>query len=118
MMYRLINDLLGRPWDERHFVVEQISNLSVSGEIVASRANFPAPEPAGLPLPSTGRGNEGEGWCDRSSPGFRSAATFPPLTPSLSPLRGEGASNAAARHSVWLRLRRAVLHRRLLIGRG
>src|SRR5437870_3141548 len=61
MMYRQINDLLGRPWDERHFVEEQIANLSVSGEIVASRANFPASEPAGLPLPSTGRGNTA-GW--------------------------------------------------------
>src|ERR1041384_8776193 len=38
--------------------------------------------------------------------------TFVSLTkwkcsPALSPLRGDGARNAAARHSVWLRLRRA-----------
>ena len=45
---------------------------------------------ANLPLPSTGRGIEGEGWSvsRRSSRRERWAAS--PLTPALSPLRGEG----------------------------
>ena len=45
---------------------------------------------AGFPLSSTGRGIEGEGWCrSRFSPWHR-LSTFSPLTPTLSPLRGEG----------------------------
>ena len=63
------------------------SNLSVSGEIVASRANFPALEPAGLPLPSTGRGNEGEGWCDEVAPVF---GALRPFHPSPRPVEGRG----------------------------
>src|SRR5947207_911254 len=54
-----------------------------------------------LPLPSTGRGIEGEGW-EHLSPLFREHARFhkPPLTPALSPLRGEGEA-ARAPHSHW-----------------
>src|SRR5687767_12438562 len=64
-----------------------------------------------LPLPSTGRGIEGEGWlrprasdCNRSKRRERTALVsfvrfcsvffIPPLTPALSPLRGEGEATA------------------------
>src|SRR5882724_3839849 len=67
-----------------------------------------------FPLPFRRGEDQGEGLLQKTF----SSLTKWKCTPPLSPLRGEGASNAAARHSVWLRLRRAVLHRRLLIGRG
>ena len=65
-----------------------------------------------LPLPSMGRGNEGEGWANPRRPNAQFPAkkvstetphiadtrhtprAFPPLTPTLSPLRGEGAGSA------------------------
>ena len=65
-----------------------------------------------LPLPSMGRGNEGEGWANPRRPNapfptkkgsaerphivdtWRMPRTFPPLTPTLSPLRGEGVGSA------------------------
>src|SRR5215212_3827134 len=46
---------------------------------------------AGFPLPSTGRGIEGEGWAFPMT----STWAFPPLTPALSPLRGEGDGSAS-----------------------
>src|SRR5215203_3497504 len=44
----------------------------------------------GFPLPSTGRGIEGGGWADQAAFPITSTWAFPPLTPALSPLRGEG----------------------------
>jgi protein SCO1 len=45
-----------------------------------------------LPLPSTGRGNEGEGWSLSRPYQGRKLWAASPLTPALSPLRGEGAA--------------------------
>ena len=75
-----------------------------------------------LPLPSTGRGNEGEGCSHPRLPTsrwnlgierYQTAAslnssrapwTFPPLTPALSPLRGEGVGSACLRGNRSTRL--------------
>src|SRR5215217_6712712 len=50
---------------------------------------------AGFPLPSTGRGIEGEGWAEQAAFPITSTWSFPPLTPALSPLRGEGDGSAS-----------------------
>src|SRR6185369_5286842 len=49
-----------------------------------------------FPLPSMGRGIEGEGWfSSRALEGeVLRPPNFPPLTPALSPLRGEGEASA------------------------
>ena len=78
-------------------------------------ANTPA---SGLPLPSTGRGNEGDGWshprlpnspssAKRTLPNAPSSQRFPrtpsafaPLTLALSPLKGEGTGCARAQASM------------------
>src|SRR6185369_463294 len=71
-----------------------------------------------FPLPSTGRGIEGEGWKrsnrfrgpQQSSPSFRLLVPLPksPLTPTLSPLRGEGEVSLAPRE-FWSPFRRKIL---------
>jgi protoporphyrinogen/coproporphyrinogen III oxidase len=53
------------------------------------------PQRACLPLPSTGRGTEGEGWAGSESRNARESLVEPPLTPTLSPLRGEGVAPVA-----------------------
>ena len=59
-------------------------------EIPFGRRNRAMPAGANLPLSSTGRGIEGEGWSGQKTLQELSGSSFPPLTPALSPLRGEG----------------------------
>ena len=65
-------------------------------------AALPMRRGAGLPLPSTGRGNEGEGWfVSRRQFANERAWLFPPLSPALSPLREEGdGTDAFLRHKT------------------
>jgi hypothetical protein len=53
---------------------------------------------AGFPLPSTGRGIEGEGWeLARRAFVFEGQTTLSPLIPVLSPLRGEEGTSRFSR---------------------
>src|SRR5829696_7342724 len=65
------------------------------GRILQVPPRFKNGGEAGFPLPSTGRGIEGEGWADPAAFPITSTWAFPPLTPALSPLRGEGDGSAS-----------------------
>ncbi len=85
--------VLRRPWDGRHFGVAQISNLSVSPEIVAAGANF-------LPAKETAETR----WAQRFSE-------------AISSLRSSRLCGFLG-FSSWLRLRCAALYHRFPIGQA
>src|SRR5438552_1112411 len=87
--------------------VAQVSNLSVSVRIRAGGANFSDRDPAGLPLPSTGRGNEGEGWYSGVTWRRQNASDIPTPHPGPLPVEGRGRTHCD-RACVWLRLCRAL----------
>ena len=69
--------------------------------IISGSRSHPKASPSTFPLPSTGRGIEGEGW-ERSTAcsSCHALTKSPPLTLALSPLRGEG---NADRHPAIIR---------------
>ena len=91
-------------------LVAQISNLSISAEIVAGRANFSERGVSGLPLPSTGRGNEGEGWCGGASQTWATTHHVPTAHPGPLPVEGRGRTVRRRLPFLLLRLCRAVLY--------
>src|SRR5215217_2222105 len=70
-------------------------HAQLHGRILQVPPRFKNGGEAGFPLPSTGRGIEGEGWADQAAFPITSTWAFPPLTPALSPLRGEGDGSAS-----------------------
>ena len=72
------------------------------------RSNISKPGTPGLPLPSTGRGNEGEGWCDQVLQS--GVSKYAASTPHPGPLPVEGRGRTGCRLSPfnWLRIRCGV----------
>src|SRR5438034_4620551 len=80
----------------------------LSAKVCAGRANFSERGSPGLPLPSTGRGNEGEGWSGRSPPSCDRIDYVPTPHPGSLPVEGRGSIVRRSFPFVCLRLRRAV----------
>src|SRR5829696_8686839 len=87
--------LRGSPGRTRSSPHENRDMPCVKGRILQVPPRFKNGGEAGFPLPSTGRGIEGEGWADQAAFPVTSTWAFPPLTPALSPLRGEGDGSAS-----------------------
>src|SRR5437773_8439059 len=79
-------------------------------KVCAGRANFSERGSPGLPLPSTGRGNEGEGWSGRSPPSCAMTDYVPTPHPGPLPVEGRGRIVRRSLPFVWLRLRRALMY--------
>ena len=72
---------------------------AVKSHMDTARLHYSAEDDSDLPLPSTGRGNEGEGWCSRAL--SSRLMTCHALTPHPGPLPVEGRGRRT-RHSVVL----------------
>src|SRR5206468_5144392 len=90
--------------------IEHTESISVllSVKVCAGRANFSERGSPVLPLPSTGRGNEGEGWSGRSPPSCAMIDDVPTPHPGPLPVEGSGSIVGRSLPFVWLRLRRPV----------
>ena len=75
----------------------KIENV-VKSHMDTARLHYSAEDDSDLPLPSTGRGNEGEGWCSRARTARPTRCVV--LTPHPGPLPVEGRGRKVARPVV------------------
>ena len=61
----MTNDEIQMTKEVQMMKLELVLTVLLSVKVFAGRANFSERGSPGVPLPSTGRGNEGEGWSGR-----------------------------------------------------